>query len=842
MSEYNRKRNFSITSEPPEDTAGKSRKSPGALRFVIQKHDASHLHYDFRLELDGTLKSWAIPKGPSLDPADKRLAVHVEDHPLGYATFEGSIPKGQYGAGDVIVWDQGVWQPHGNPQDAYKSGKLKFTLVGEKLSGDWTLVRTRLKGSGDKEQWLLIKERDDVARPASEYSVVDELPQSVLSGNQVGTAKKAKAKPKTSTRKVSKAHTEAANHPHGEIPDALKPQLATLVTQPPAGDWIYEIKFDGYRMLARVQGGEVRLFSRNGNDWTARLPKQAEAIKALKLGDSWLDGEVVVLNEEGLPDFQGLQNAFDENNSQPILYYLFDAPFLNGQDMRQEPLEARRAALQKALKQKRSALRFSKDFVADHQDIVQSACSMRLEGVIGKRAGSPYVSRRSDDWIKLKCRLRQEFVVIGYTEPKGSRSGFGALLLGVFEDSKLRYAGRVGTGFDEQRLQHLLKQMNTLKRDDSPLAKPLSAALARGVQWLKPSLVAEVEFAEWTREGVVRQASFIAERTDKPAKQINREQAVSPPAAKPTKGKKNAASNGRRTMDEVSVSHPERVIDAQSGTQKIELAQFYHDIGKWILPHLQGRPVSLLRAPDGVEGEQFFQKHAQHLAIPHITHLDKSVDPNHAQLMQIDSLPALIGAVQMGCIELHTWGASSASVDKPDRVIFDLDPDPALPWRSMVEATNLTLAVLDELGLDAWLKTSGGKGMHIVVPLAKSAGWDTVKGFAKALATFVTQQIPERFTDKMGPQNRVGKIFVDYLRNQRGASTACAYSVRARPGLGVSTPIRRDELSELKSAAQWTLDNLRERLAGLKQDPWHDYHNRQRITRAHWKKLGAEPV
>jgi bifunctional non-homologous end joining protein LigD len=840
MSEYNRKRNFSITSEPAEDTARKPRKSPGALRFVIQKHDASHLHYDFRLELDGTLKSWAIPKGPSLDPADKRLAVHVEDHPLGYANFEGSIPKGQYGAGDVIVWDHGVWQPHGDAQATYKAGKLKFTLVGEKLTGDWTLVRTRLKGSGDKEQWLLIKERDDVARPASEYSVVDELPKSVLSGNQVGSSKKTKAKP--STRKVSKADTQAANHPHGEIPDTFSPQLATLVTQPPAGDWVYEIKFDGYRMLARIQGGEVRLFSRNGNDWTARLPKQADALRALKLGDSWLDGEVVVLNEEGLPDFQALQNAFDADNAQPILYYLFDAPYLNGQDLRQEPLKARRDALHQVLKNKRGPLRFSKDFSASHEDIVQSACSMRLEGVIGKRVGSSYVSRRSDDWIKLKCRLRQEFVVIGYTAPKGSRSGFGALLLGVYEDSKLRYAGRVGTGFDEQRLQQLLKQMKALKRDDSPLAKPLSAALARGVQWLKPSLVAEVEFAEWTREGVVRQAAFIAERTDKPAKQINREQAVSPPAATPTKGRKNAASNGRQTMDEVSVSHPERVIDAQSGTQKIELAQFYHDIGKWILPHLQGRPVSLLRAPDGVEGEQFFQKHAQHLAIPHITHLDKKIDPGHAELMQIDSLPALIGAVQMGCIELHTWGASSASVDKPDRLILDLDPDPALPWRSMVEATNLTLAVLDELGLEAWLKTSGGKGMHIVVPLAKSAGWDTVKAFAKALATFMTQQIPERFTDKMGPQNRVGKIFVDYLRNQRGASTASAYSVRARPGLGVSTPIRRDELNELKGAAQWTLDNLRERLDSLKQDPWHDYHNKQRITRAHWKKLGAEPV
>ncbi|PTQ69198.1 DNA ligase D [Pseudomonas sp. GV071] len=851
MSEYNRKRNFSITSEPPESTGRKPRKSPGALRFVIQKHDASHLHYDFRLELDGTLKSWAIPKGPSLDPKDKRLAVHVEDHPLGYANFEGSIPKGQYGAGDVIVWDQGVWQPQGNPLDSYKSGKLKFTLVGEKLSGDWALVRTRLKGSGDKEQWLLIKEQDDVARPASEYSVVDELPKSVLSGGEVGTAKKAASKPAKakakSTGKVSAADTQAANHPHGEIPEKFQPQLATLVTQPPAGEWIYEIKFDGYRMLARIQGGEVRMFSRNGNDWTERLPKQVEALRSLQLGDSWLDGEVVVLNEEGLPDFQGLQNAFDEGQSQPILYYLFDAPYLNGQNLRQQPLEARRDALQKVLKHKRGPLRFSKAFTASHQDIVASACAMRLEGVVGKRANSPYVSRRSDDWIKLKCRQRQEFVVIGYTEPKGSRSAFGALLLGVYEDDKLRYAGRVGTGFDEQRLQHLLKQMEKLQRADTPLAKPLSAALARGVQWLKPTLVGEVEFAEWTREGLVRQASFIAERTDKPARQIIREQAVAPPStsSKPsgkTKAKASAASKQRQSLDDVSISHPERVIDAQSGTQKVELAQFYHDIGRWILPHLQGRPVSLMRAPDGVEGEQFFQKHAQHLAIPHITHLDKKIDPGHAQLMQIDSLPALIGAVQMGCIELHTWGAGSATVDKPDRLILDLDPDPALPWRSMVEATNLTLAVLDELGLQAWLKTSGGKGMHIVVPLRKQAGWDSVKAFSKALATFMTQQIPERFTDKMGPQNRVGKIFVDYLRNQRGASTASAYSVRARPGLPVSVPIRREELDDLKNAAQWTVDNLRERLDSLEQDPWHDYHNRQRITRAQWKKLGAKPV
>ncbi len=850
MSEYNRKRNFTITSEPREEPAKKARKAPGSLRFVIQKHDASHLHYDFRLELDGTLKSWAIPKGPSLDPQDKRLAVHVEDHPLGYASFEGSIPEGQYGAGEVIVWDQGVWQPHGDPQQSYKSGKLKFALIGEKLTGEWALVRTRLKGSGDKEQWLLIKERDEVARPASEYKVVEALPNSVITGAGVGQGKAGKktaaktsatAKPSHGKATTVKAAKQAANQVHTAIPDTLSPQLATLVTEAPSGDWVYEIKFDGYRMMARIKEGEVKLFTRNGHDWSARLPEQIKALAALKLKDSWLDGEAVVLNDDGMPDFQGLQNAFDDGASQQILYYLFDAPFLNGEDLRQAPLEDRRAALNKALKGvgKRSPLRFSDAFQAAHQDLVASACSMGLEGVIGKRVGSRYVSRRSDDWIKLKCRQRQEMVIVGYSAPKGSRSGFGALLLAVHKDGKLRYAGRVGTGFDAKRLEHLMAQMKPLEQDQSPLDKAITSAQARGVQWLQAKLVCEVEFAEWTREGVVRQASFIAQRSDKPAAQITREKAVKPPAAKPSASR---GKSPREALDKVSISHPERVIDAQSGTQKIELAQFYHDIGEWLMPHLQGRPVSLLRAPDGVAGQQFFQKHAEHLAIPHITHLDQKLDPGHARLMQIDSLPALIGAVQMGCIELHTWGASSAAVEKPDRMILDLDPDPALPWRSMLEATNLTLAVLDQLGLQAWLKTSGGKGMHIVVPLSKHASWDTVKAFAKALASFMTQQIPERFIDKMGPQNRIGKIFIDYLRNSRGASTASAYSVRARPGLPVSVPIRRDELDGLKSAAQWTVANLRERLDGLQQDPWHDYHNRQRITRAHWKKLGAEPV
>ncbi|MBA4242725.1 MAG: DNA ligase D [Pseudomonas sp.] len=831
QSEYSRKRNFERTSEPAERT-GKRRSKAGALRFVVQKHDARRLHYDFRLELDGTLKSWAVPKGPSLDPRDKRLAVHVEDHPLEYASFEGSIAEGNYGAGDVIVWDQGIWQPQGDPAAAYAAGKLKFSLVGEKLSGDWTLVRTRLRGSGDKEQWLLIKERDDIARPSDEYDIVEAQPQSVISGALVG-GPSGKAKGRT----PSKAK---APKPAAAFPESLAPQLATLTDHPPEGDWLYEVKFDGYRILARIRDGEVRLFTRNGHDWTQRLPLQAKALAKLGLHDSWLDGEVVALNEQGLPDFQQLQNAFDIGRSHDLVYYLFDAPFINGEDLRQTPLEQRRAQLKLLLGNTRNGpLRFSAAFTAHHRDIVESACAMSLEGVIGKRAGSLYVSRRSADWIKLKCRLRQEFVIVGHTQPQGSRSGFGALLLAVNEDDGLRYAGRVGTGFGEAALKALHQRLQELAREDSPLAHKLTAAQARGVSWVEPQLIGEVEFAEWTREGIVRQASFVALRSDKPAAQIVRERPGAPQSSPPRKPA--AKAGGKPVVAGVAISNAQRVIDPDSGTSKLQLAQFYESIADWLLPYLNNRPVSLLRAPEGIGGEQFFQKHAERLAIPNIKHLDPELDPGHARLMEIDSVAALVGAAQMGCIELHTWGATSDRIETPDLFVLDLDPDPALPWRSMLEATRLTLTVLDELGLQAFLKTSGGKGIHIIVPLARRAGWDEVKAFAKAIAQFMTSQLPERFTATSGPKNRVGKIFIDYLRNSRGASTVAAYSVRARPGLPVSVPISRDELDGLRSAQQWTVGNLQQRLDGLKQDPWQGYSNRQRLTRAMWDRLGAKP-
>ncbi|EKG38055.1 ATP-dependent DNA ligase [Pseudomonas syringae pv. avellanae str. ISPaVe013] len=860
-SEYTRKRNFAITSEPAESKRrGKGKSQPGALGFVIQKHDARNLHYDFRLELEGTLKSWAVPKGPSLDPTQKRLAVHVEDHPLDYAGFEGSIPQGQYGGGDVIVWDRGVWQPHGDPQKTYEDGKLKFTLVGEKLSGDWALVRTRLKGSGSKEQWLLIKEKDDIARPAAEYDITQEQPQSVISGAHVGeerstpkksTGSAANGKAKAATSK-SKAPTPAVKPTRRKakaaFPDTLSPQLATLVEAPPTGDWLYEIKFDGYRMLTRIQGDDVRLFTRNGHDWTERLPELVKALKGMKLRDSWFDGEVVVLDEQGLPDFQGLQNAFDAGNSKDILYYLFDMPFLSAEDLREVPLEQRRDALKQVLDaQKNRLLRYSDAFQAGHQDIVASAAAMGLEGVIGKRAGSAYVSKRNADWIKLKCRLRQEFVVVGYTAPQGSRSAFGALLLAVNAgEDGLVYAGRVGTGFTEVTLEQLYKQLKKLQRKDSPLARKLSASQARGVQWVAPQLVCEAEFAQWTREGIVRQAAFVGLRSDKPAKDVVREDAQpanvasDTPTTKAVPKARKKAAQGKVDVAGTGISHPDRVIDSKTGTSKIELAQFYQSIADWILPYLNKRPVALLRCPEGIDGEQFFQKHAEHLAIPHIRQLGRALDPGHAALMEIDSMQALVGAAQMGAIELHTWGATRDRIETPDHFVLDLDPDPALPWRSMIEATQMVLAVLEELGLEAFLKTSGGKGMHIIVPLARQADWDTVKAFAKAIAEFASRQLPERFTATMGPKNRVGKIFIDYLRNSRGGSTVTAYSVRARPGLPVSVPIALDELAGLKSSAQWDITNLEQRLKRLKDDPWAGYSNRRKITQKMWKQLGAK--
>jgi bifunctional non-homologous end joining protein LigD len=841
LREYERKRDFAITSEPSNASRRGSRKgTAGTAQFVVQKHDARRLHYDFRLELEGVLKSWAVPKGPSLDPTVKRLAVHVEDHPLDYAGFEGRIPQGQYGAGDVIVWDRGEWQPaDADPEAAYRAGKLKFHLLGEKLSGGWTLVRTRLRGNGDKQQWLLIKEDDSAARAESDFDVTVERPESVLSHATLPDESKRPAAGSAAMAAGQRADVDHATA--APLPARLSPELATLVQAPPAGEWHYEVKFDGYRVLARSDGRRVQLFTRSGLDSTNKLPSLAAAVAALGLKSAWLDGEIVVLNEHGLPDFQALQNALESGRCTDIIYYLFDIPYHNGLDLRATPLEQRRALLKRVLEHagaENERLRYSEAIAAAASDILRSACKLKLEGVIGKRAGSSYVSRRSPDWIKLKCQQRQEFVIGGLTRPRGSRSGFGALLLGVYDADGLRYAGRVGTGFSEASLKALSARLQPLIRQSPAFSRAPVGRAAAGVTWLEPRLLCEVEFAAWTANGKVRHAVFHGLREDKSPPTVVRERAV-PAAARPAAGHSGSASKRRTdaTIAGIPISHPGRVIDAESGVTKLALAEFYRDVAPRLLPQLAHRPLAIVRAPDGVAGEQFFQRHAGTLSIPGIRVHGGSGE----QLMEIPTLRALIGAVQMGTIELHTWNAVTSSIDRPDRMIFDLDPDPTLPWPRMVEATRLVLTLLDELGLQSFLKTSGGKGVHVVVPLARRHDWTQVKDFSKGVAQHLARLLPQRFTDRMGPKNRVGKIFVDYLRNQPGGTTVAAYSVRARPGLGVSVPITRDEIEHIGGAAEWTVRTLAQRLATLAADPWAGYVATQRITRAMVERLRTQP-
>ncbi|WP_095920340.1 DNA ligase D, partial [Pseudomonas sp. QTF5] len=649
------------------------------------------------------------------------------------------------------------------------------------------------------------------------------------------------------------------------------PELATLVESAPSGEWSYEIKFDGYRVMARIDHDEVKLFTRNGHDWTHKLPGQAEALAALGLESAWLDGEMVVVNEQGVPDFQALQNAFDSGRSGSIVYYLFDLPYLNGVDLREVPVEERRAALATVLKPNDNPLlRFSDAFGESPEALLNSACEMQMEGLIGKRLGSPYVSRRTSDWIKLKCKHRQEFVVVGFTDPKGARSAFGALLLGLHDrdSGELRYAGKVGTGFNEATLKRIYEQLKPLQTKKPSVVNPPSGFEAKGVHWLKPTLLAEVAFAEMTKDGSVRHAVFHGLRDDKPAEEITEEvpKTVNTSASKTSASKTAAAESAAKKKSvaekpdaaepktaqstvapsqiglasgKVRITHPDRVIDASSGTTKMQLAEYYASAAEWILPQLKDRPVALVRAPDGIAGELFFQKNAERLAIPGIVTLDKELTGQ--PVMIINNAKALIGAVQMSTVELHTWNATSVDLDKPDRFVLDLDPDPALPWKSMIEATQLTLTVLDELGLKAFLKTSGGKGIHLVVPLTRKHGWDEVKDFSHAIVSHMAKLLPDRFSAVSGPKNRVGRIFIDYLRNGLGATTICAYAVRTREGLPVSVPIFREEVAELKGGNQWNVHNVHERLAETGDEPWADLKKtRQTITAEMRRRVGMK--
>jgi bifunctional non-homologous end joining protein LigD len=825
---YRDKRNFDATPEPSEGGVP----NEDERTFVVQKHWATRLHYDFRLELDGTMKSWAVPKGPSFDPADKRMAMPTEDHPISYNRFEGTIPPGNYGAGKVIIWDKGVWIPLEDPRKGYRDGKLKFELRGHKLRGHWTLVRMKGRGNGRQDPWLLIKERDSEAKPSGEYSVVDEMPDSVQGlEDRPAIAAPARAAP-AATRAVSGPPAGARK---AALPDALQPELATLVDELPKDPdhWIFEIKFDGYRMLTRAERGKVRLTTRTGNDWTHKLPKLAQALEAMDLPDGWYDGEIIMPGERVPADFQALQGAFDSSRTGDIVYYLFDLPYCAGYDLRQVPLVERRAVLERIVAHKpHDKVRFSAVFDAKPEDVVASACRLGLEGVIAKRRNSAYITRRSSDWIKLKCGLRQEFVIGGYTDPKGSRTGIGSLLLGVHDDKgRLKYSGNVGTGFSEQTLRELRRQLDAVPADKSPFAA--GAEIPRGAHWVKPKLVCEVAFGEWTRDDRIRHSVFHGLRGDKKPDAIVREEARHLPAA----GKPAKAAPQTRLPATLRVSNPDRVIDAQSGITKIELVRYYALVAPLMMPHLKGRPIALVRAPSGIGGELFFQKHMDRYKMPGIEQLDPSFFPGHPPMLEVAKAEGLLAAAQMNVIEFHTWNGVKSAIDKPDRMTFDLDPGEGVTWPQVKEAAALVHAFLSELKLPAFLKTSGGKGLHLVVPLKRQFDWDTVKDFSQAVVQHLARTIPQRFVAKSGGSNRVGKIFIDYLRNGYGATTVCAWSARSRPGLGISVPVRWDELQGLKSGDHWTVRSVHNRL-DEGNAPWDDYESRRTALAAAMKALG----
>ena len=847
LAPYKAKRNFANTPEPAE--GGETGKQ--ALTFVIQKHWASHLHYDFRLELDGTMKSWAIPKGPSVDSSVKRMAVHVEDHPLAYSNFEGTIPAKQYGAGKVIIWDKGIWQPLGNARKDYLAGNLKFELRGHKLHGKWVLVR--MKGKGEKQEpWLLIKEKDAFMRPSADFSVVDEQPGSVKgmpTPRSFPSAPISKASaprstpPPAKTTRAAKTATSAALPPEAkkaELPPTLAPQLATLASGPPAdtADWLFEIKFDGYRLMVRVDGPEIKLFTRNGNDWTSKLRPLKEVLEKMKLPAGWYDGEIVVPNDKGVPDFGALQASFDAARTGDIILYLFDVPFFNGHDLRAVPLESRRKILQQVLQSHPSEqVRLSDMFDAPAASVIEAACKLGLEGVIAKRRDATYVSRRSTDWVKLKCGQRQEFVIAGYTAPQGSRTGLGALLLGVHDsEGVLHYAGKVGSGFNERTLTSLTAKLTALHTGTSPFGK--APRLAAGGHWIKPTLVAEVSFGEWTSHGHIRHPVFQGLRQDKPAKAIVREKPATVAAANTTLSAKK--SEAPALSSRLRITHPERIIDASTGITKMDLVRYYALVGELMMPHLKGRPVSLVRAPAGVGGELFFQKHADTEKLAGIRLLATALDPGHQPMLEVSAKLGLLSAAQWNVVELHTVNARSTSFDTPDRLVFDLDPGAGVPWKQVQEAAELVHAFLQQLGLTAFLKTSGGKGLHVVVPLRKSTGWGVVKGFSQAIVLHLAAAIPQRFVAKSGPKNRVGKIFIDYLRNGKSATTVCAWSARARPGMGISVPVEWDELKLLKGGDHWNVRTAHTRL-DKGNAPWDDYQKSARSLTAAMTMLNYTP-
>lgn len=825
---YRQKRNFKSTPEPEGKVA------PGEGKaFVVQKHDATRLHYDFRLEMDGVLKSWAVTRGPSLVPDEKRLAVHVEDHPLDYGDFEGTIPKGEYGGGTVVLWDRGTWSPIGDAHKGYAKGHLEFELSGEKLAGRWHLVRMHGKPGEKRENWLLIKGDDEFARGEADADILEERPESVKTGRNLeevaenATAKKAKTRKPRKTTSALKAESSAlegeapeAPDPQGikgakkvPMPDFVEPMLATLVPSAPTGDkWLHEIKFDGYRLLAHIEAGRVKLLTRSGLDWTKKFGKPVlSALQDLPMGSAIIDGELVVETASGATDFSALQADLSADRTDRFVFYVFDLLYLDGYDLRSLPLIDRKGLLEKLVPPGDGIIRFSGHLDESGAMVLQHACRLSLEGIVSKRRDAPYRPGRGKTWVKSKCSARQEFVIGGYVPSTVSRKAIGSLALGVYEDGKLQHVGRVGTGFGTEVAEYLQTRLERLRTDEKPFDNTMTADERRGVRYVRPELVAEVEFRAWTADGHLRHASFRGLREDKPPQEIVRETSkVDAKAPKPQ----------RRT---VKLTHPDRLYWPEEGITKEGLADFYADVWRLMAPYVVGRPLALLRCPNGIKGERFFQKHAWKGLNPNIVTVPDPADPSEDPWVSINDLDGMMGLVQSAALEIHPWGSTVADWERPDIIILDLDPGEEVPWQAVIDAAQEVRQRLLDAGLNPFVKTSGGKGLHVVAPLKPSAEWPEIKAFTKSLAEAMAADSPDRFVATITKSKRHGKILVDYLRNQRGQTAVAPYSTRARPGAAVSTPITWEELEPGIGPAYFTVSNLPARLAAMRTDPWEDF-------------------
>lgn len=848
---YRRKRDFKRTPEPGPEVAS----SPGGDNFVVQKHAARRLHYDFRLELDGVLLSWAVPNGPSLDPKDRRLAVRTEDHPLAYGGFEGIIPAGAYGGGTVMLWDRGRWQPEGDPRKGLKKGHLKFELFGERMRGRWNLARMgRREDEPGKENWLLIKGHDDQADPARPRALLEEGMTSVATGRSMAeiaaeqdrvwssTVGELPGKAKTAPKPKKQAlpyPPAIARAPKAVLPAFVPPQLATLSDQPPGGaQWLHEIKLDGYRTQLRLLKGKPRLLTRKGLDWTKKFGPIAKAAAALP-EDAILDGEIVALDAAGVSSFAALQDALSTGKTGGLVYFVFDLLYVRGRSLAGLPLEERKAALKIYLEglPAGSPIRYSDHHVDDGPAFFQHACRLALEGMVSKRRDAPYRSGRGGDWIKVKCTKRQEFVVGGWQPSAAKGHELRAILVGYFQDGKLLYAGKVGTGWGQGSSADLVKRLKAVERKAAPFAS-VPADVVRTTRWVEPAVVVEVDFATWTSDGILRHASFKGVRDDREPGDVVLEVSREDAGKKAPVPGRAAKSRPQGDYAGVVLTHPDRLLWPKDGITKEALADYYAEVAPRMMPHIVNRPLSLVRCPDGAEGACFFQRHMGQ-------GLPASVKPVKVRTekepyLAIGDTEGLFALVQFSTLEIHPWGARADDPERPDRVIMDFDPGEAVPWERVVGAALECRDRLHKLGLVGFVKTTGGKGLHVVFPLARRHSWAEIKAFARGLATAMAAD-SRLYTTSLAKKDRKGRIFVDYLRNDRTSTAVAPYSTRARTGVPVATPLDWSELKALPSGSYYTLKNIQNRLQGLGDDPWAGIGKvSQRLTAKALRSLGIK--